>query len=112
MSRASCLALAGAVAVLAKGPGGSELIKHNETGFLVDVRDPVETSLGVRKLIETPALRRRLAVSALSVVRSSAAYSWSHVTDILERHYKELQTLRQSHPKSRGKPPPQNFNYW
>jgi len=101
----------GTTVVLARGPGGTELVRHNETGYLVDVRDPVETCKVVRMLIETPELRRRLAVKALSAVRSSEAYSWAHVTDILIEHYEEFKKMRPRLTSPREKPPAQSFKY-
>eukprot|EP00039_Didymoeca_costata_P027802 m.19220 g.19220 ORF g.19220 m.19220 type:complete len:533 (+) comp6513_c0_seq1:219-1817(+) len=80
----------GTTVVLAKGPGGTELVRHNDTGYLVDVTDPEDPVRAIKELVENRQLRHRLAITALQVIRSEQAYSWSHVTDILEQHYVDL----------------------
>ena len=80
----------GTTVVCARGPGGSELVVHNTTGFLVDVNDPEDCTRGLQKLVEDSALRKRLAANALAAIMSEQAYTWHHVTDMLVGHYDEL----------------------
>jgi len=76
--------------IVAKGPGGSELVQHNKTGWFVDVTNPVDTVRGLKELVTNPKLRRRLAATALEAIRSSSDFDWKHVTDILVGHYDKL----------------------
>lgn len=65
-------------------PGCREIVRHNENGLLVPVRDPVALANALQTLLENPALRRkfadagrRIAVDEFDiqrVVRSTLAY--------------------------------------
>ena len=80
----------GTTVVCAKGPGGSELVVHDKTGYLVDVNDPQDCIRGIQMLAEDSEMRKRLANEATSVIMSEQAFDWQHVTNMLVGHYTSL----------------------
>ena len=52
---------AGCCAVVSRVGGLPELVRHEETGLLVDPANPATLASAIRRLLDNPALRRRLA---------------------------------------------------
>lgn len=75
------------VAVVATDVGGNpELVTHGKTGLLIPPDDEVVLASAISELIETPALRERLALSARSFVESS--FSWEHCLEQYRQLYR------------------------
>mgnify|MGYP005848552289 FL=1 len=91
INRAKCpvklLDLLGAgVPVVAEGVGEiREAIRHGETGWLVPPGDEALFAEAVLRLLEEPALRRRLGLQAARDIRGRR--SWAHLTAVVERAY-------------------------
>ncbi|MGQ9523063.1 MAG: glycosyltransferase family 4 protein, partial [Anaerolineae bacterium] len=92
INRAKCpvklLDLLGAgVPVVAEEVGEiREAIRHGETGWLVPSGDEVAFAEGVLRLLEAPALRRRLGLQAAQEIRQRR--SWAHLATVVERAYR------------------------
>jgi len=54
-------------------PGCREIVRHEVNGLLVPVRDAAATAAAIRRLVEDPALRRRLAATGRAI--AEAEYS-------------------------------------
>jgi glycosyltransferase involved in cell wall biosynthesis len=71
-------AMACALPVVAPDVGGSaELVRHEQTGFLVNLNRPATLRHAVRRLIEDPRLAARMGRNSRQVVE--AHYSWDRV---------------------------------
>lgn len=89
-------AQASGVPVVAAGAGGPlDLVDHGRTGLLYDPRDRDSLRSHVADLVESPALRERLAARALADV---AERSWaSLVEQLVTDHYRPVV---EAHPTS------------
>lgn len=91
INRAKCpvklLDLLGAgVPVVAEEVGEiREAIRHGETGWLVPPGDEAAFAEAVLRLLEEPALRRRLGLQAARDIRGRR--SWDHLAAVMERAY-------------------------
>lgn len=70
-------AAAGRAIVTCDVPGCREVVRHEEDGLLVPVRDPVALAAALQRLIGDPALRARLGAHARA--RAEAEFSIAHV---------------------------------
>lgn len=74
--------------VVAAAVGGLRtLVRHDETGFLVEGRDPAAFAARVSEVIDDPMLARRLGTEAARVARR---YTWSTAAGRLRRIYDDL----------------------
>ena len=74
--------------VVAAAVGGLRtLVRHGETGYLVEGRDPEAFAARVSEVIDDPALARRLGTEAARVARG---YTWSTAAGRLRRIYDDL----------------------
>jgi len=80
-------ALAAGVPVVAPKSGGPiDVVDEGIAGFLYQPGSGEELTAYVRKLVEDPLLRRRMALAAR---RSVEGRSWKSVNDLLVRHYRD-----------------------
>jgi len=80
-------ALAAGVPVVAPKSGGPiDVVDEGTAGFLYQPGSGEELTAYVRKLVEDPLLRRRMALAAR---RSVEGRSWKSVNDLLVRHYRD-----------------------
>ncbi len=80
--------------VTADVPGCREVVRHEENGLLVPVRDTVATAAAMRRLIEDTALRQRLAARGRQIAESE--FSVEHfVTESLKAYDVVLRPLGQ-----------------
>jgi D-inositol-3-phosphate glycosyltransferase len=74
--------------VVAAAVGGLRtLVRHGETGFLVDSRDPSGYAAHVDAILADPGLAARLSANAVS---EASAYRWSTTAARLRRLYADL----------------------
>jgi D-inositol-3-phosphate glycosyltransferase len=74
--------------VVAAAVGGLRtLVRHGETGFLVEGRDPAAFADRVAEVIDDPILSRRLGRAAAAAARD---YTWSTASGRLRRVYDDL----------------------
>jgi len=79
-------AMARGLPVIATDRGGSpEIISDGENGLLVPPGDPVKLAYAIKKLIEDPALVRRLQRRALETVREN--YMHERIVDRVEEYF-------------------------
>ena len=75
--------------VIATDVGGTpEVVQHGETGLLVPAEDPRALAAGLQRLLEDPALRVRLGVRGLAVLR--AEFSIERMVGQIAALYEEL----------------------
>ena len=55
--------------VTSDSPGCREIVRNNENGLLVPVRDPLALAQALRVLIQDPSLRRRMGARGREIVR-------------------------------------------
>jgi D-inositol-3-phosphate glycosyltransferase len=74
--------------VVAAAVGGLRtLVRHGETGFLVEGRDPMAFAERAGQVIDDPVLARRLGAEAAATARG---YTWSTAAGRLRRIYADL----------------------
>ncbi|HVM33641.1 MAG TPA: glycosyltransferase family 1 protein [bacterium] len=64
--------------------GSSDLVRHNENGFLARPKDAPDFARQMRKLLESPATLRRLRAGAL---KTAKAYDWDSINGRLIEDY-------------------------
>jgi len=72
-------------------PGTRDLIQHGKNGWLVPPANPIALSLAIINLLESPALRNSLALTALDTVQH---YSINSVTKRYESIYQSLYAMK------------------
>ena len=72
-------------------PGYDEIVSDGVDGLLVPPRRPRPLAAALRRLLDEPDLRRRLAGEA---VRSARQYGWDHVVAQIEDVYEEVAARR------------------
>lgn len=89
-------ALASGVPVVAAGAGGLlDVVHDGRTGLLWPAAEPGALVAAVRRLVDAPALRARLAAAA----RPSVLHrSWDVVGDQLLGHYEAVRRAARAHP--------------
>jgi D-inositol-3-phosphate glycosyltransferase len=80
-------AACGTPVVAAEVGGLRTLVRHGETGFLVDSRDPARYAAHVDAILADPGLARELSDNA---VVEASAYRWSTTAARLRRLYADL----------------------
>jgi D-inositol-3-phosphate glycosyltransferase len=74
--------------VVAADVGGLRtLVRHDETGFLVEERDPAHYAAHVEAILHDPALAERLSANGAALARG---YTWSTTAARLRRLYADL----------------------
>jgi glycosyltransferase involved in cell wall biosynthesis len=92
INRAKCAVklldlLAAGVPVVAEAVGQNrEVIRHGETGLLVEPGDAASFAESVVRLLETPARRRRMGGAAVRDVETR--FAWRELVDAVERAYR------------------------
>ncbi len=82
-------AMASGLPVIASAVGGTpEIIKHGETGLLIQPGDPQSLAEAIIRLLEDAELRQALRTKAIRVIEGK--YSWDTLTDQLWRKYQSL----------------------
>jgi predicted metal-dependent phosphoesterase TrpH len=85
-------AMAGAAAVVASRlPGYDEVVRDGIDGLLVPPRKPLALAAALRRVLDEPGLRERLAHEGLRSVRR---YDWARVTGEIEAVYEEVAARR------------------
>lgn len=87
---------AGVPVIGTNAPGIRDVVKDGETGLLVPVGSPQELAEAIRRVMEDPALRRRLIGHALADVRER--FTWEAVL----REYAELLKIESVAPPAAG----------
>lgn len=64
----------GMVCIVGAEGGPAELVRHGETGFVVDGRDPAAIAAALAPLLRDPALRRRMGAAARA--QALRDFSW------------------------------------
>jgi D-inositol-3-phosphate glycosyltransferase len=81
-------AAAGGIPVVAAAVGGLRtLVRHDETGFLVEGRDPSDFASRVDELLADP---HRADAMGAAAAAESTRYSWSTTAARLRRLYADL----------------------
>jgi len=95
--------LANGVPVVGSDTGDvKEILEEFDCGLIVDETDPESICLGLRKLVEDPAMRFRMAENGLRAVREK--YSWELMGQKLLEIYTALDTGRTDKTKDSGDP--------
>jgi glycosyltransferase involved in cell wall biosynthesis len=66
--------------------GISDVVKNNDTGFLVKPRDSEQLRKYIKMILENDALRRRMSDNCIKEIRK---YSWENMIKRLEKIYSE-----------------------
>lgn len=81
--------------VTADVPGCREVVRHEENGLLVPVRDTAATAAAIRRLLADPVLRARLAARGRAI--AEAEFSVAHfIAESLKAYGRVLQPLDQT----------------
>ncbi len=81
----------GVAPVASRLPGFDEVVQDGVDGLLVPPREPRALAAALRRLLDDPALRRRLAREAQ---RSARRYDWERVATEVEGVYEEVAARR------------------
>ena len=84
--------------------GSSDLVRHDGNGFLAEPKNPVDFARQIQRLLENPALARRLKAGAL---KTAKAYDWSLINGRLIEDYAGL--IGRSHPAAWEAPAPKTL---
>jgi phosphatidylinositol alpha-1,6-mannosyltransferase len=90
----------GLPALAGRDGGSAEAVADGETGLVCDGADPAQVSAALARLLDDPALRRRLGAAAACRVR--ADFQW----DAVLPRYLALLGLSPSTPRPSAPPPP------
>lgn len=89
-------AMARGLPVIATDRGGNpEIIFDGENGLLVPPGDSVKLAYAIKKLIENPAMVRKLKQKALDTVREN--YTHERIVDRVEEYFREVLASKSSH---------------
>ena len=89
----------GGTAVVGRVTGYDEYIEDGVNALVVDPLDVEAASSAVRRLVEDPALRARLAEAG---ARTARAWKWEPSIDVLERYYADVIGGRRGVEQSAG----------
>jgi glycosyltransferase involved in cell wall biosynthesis len=81
-------AASGIPCVASSLPGVRSVVKHEETGLLVESEKPVELRAAIERLLDDHELRVRLGASARA--RAEREFAWSPLISRLEMIYKKV----------------------
>ena len=78
----------GVPVVISNVGGGPELVKNNETGFIVPMKNPQATSDAIMKLIENAELRKKMGIAGRNFVLQN--YEWNENASRMEKLYENI----------------------
>ena len=78
----------GIASVATNVEGNSELIKNNETGLLVQPREPEILAEAIKKLLDNEKLRKNLGKNARQFIIDN--YDWNIIADKFEHIYDSM----------------------
>lgn len=88
----------GTPCVATRVTGIPEIIRHEETGLLIDERDPAALAVAMMRLLTAPDLRVRLAVAARQLLEHY--FDIDHNAAIQRRFFMESSQLRSSYQEA------------
>ncbi len=98
-------AFASGLPVIGANKGGSsDLVRHDQNGFLARPKNPADFARQIQRLLENPAAARRLKAGALKTAKT---YDWSSINGRLIEDYAGL--IRESRPSALAALPQKTF---